>query len=59
MSLFITDLAFIDPLMQDKARIAILLTSLVAGIGGYFILNRSLPAQEQGEASIESFNLNS
>ncbi len=49
MSLFITDLAFINPLMQDKARIAILLASLVAGLGGYLILNRVLPKNNKKE----------
>ena len=47
MSLFITDLAFKDPFLQDKARIAILLASLVAGLGGYLILNHTLPKKAQ------------
>lgn len=51
MSLFITDLAFTDPLMQDKARIAILLASLVAGLGGYLILNRVLPKKSKAQVT--------
>jgi len=46
MSLFITDLAFVDPLFQDKARIAILLASLIAGLGGYLFLSRVLPSNQ-------------
>lgn len=53
MSLFITDLAFKNPLLQDKARIAILLASLAAGLGGYLILNRVLP-KNPGEQVTDS-----
>ena len=38
MSLFISVLAFTDPLLQDEAKIGILMGSLVAGVAGYTIL---------------------
>ncbi|MDQ1901345.1 Na+/H+ antiporter NhaA [Paracoccus sp. WLY502] len=38
MSLFISLLAFNEPLLQDEAKIGILMGSLVAGITGYLIL---------------------
>lgn len=38
MSLFISILAFNDPLLQDEAKIGILMGSLVAGLSGYVIL---------------------
>jgi NhaA family Na+:H+ antiporter len=43
MSLFITELAFDDPSYIGKAKLGILVASLIAGILGYWILNRSLP----------------
>lgn len=42
MSLFISLLAFGDPLLQDEAKIGILMGSLVAGTAGYLVL-RSAP----------------
>lgn len=41
MSLFISILAFNEPLLQDEAKIGILLGSLVAGTAGYLILRFS------------------
>ncbi|MEZ4571026.1 MAG: Na+/H+ antiporter NhaA [Thermomicrobiales bacterium] len=38
MSLFIAGLAFDDPMMLDRAKIGILLASLIAGISGYAVL---------------------
>ncbi|MEY9626210.1 Na+/H+ antiporter NhaA [Sinorhizobium fredii] len=38
MSLFIAQLAFNDPEMQDRAKLGILVGSLIAGAGGYGIL---------------------
>jgi NhaA family Na+:H+ antiporter len=46
MSLFITELAFDDPEMLDQAKLGILVASLVAGVGGYLVLRRLLPAVE-------------
>jgi NhaA family Na+:H+ antiporter len=43
MSLFITELAFDNPSHIGKAKLGILVASLIAGILGYWILNRSLP----------------
>jgi NhaA family Na+:H+ antiporter len=47
MSLFITELAFDDPSHIGKAKLGILVASLIAGILGYWILRRSLPEAEQ------------
>jgi NhaA family Na+:H+ antiporter len=44
MSLFVANLAFADQAMLGQAKLAVLATSLVAGIGGYLVL-RSAPAQ--------------
>ena len=48
MSLFITSLAFADPMLIMQAKIAIFTASLVGGVGGYFILlkNGSKPKPE-------------
>jgi NhaA family Na+:H+ antiporter len=43
MSLFITELAFDDPSHIGKAKLGILVASLISGILGMWILSRSLP----------------
>jgi len=43
MSLFITELAFKDPVLISQAKIGILIASLISGIAGYIILSRVLP----------------
>lgn len=43
MSIFITLLAFRDPAIIQNTKIAILLSSLLAGITGYWILSRQKP----------------
>jgi Na+:H+ antiporter, NhaA family len=43
MALFINTLAFSDPLYINAGKIGIIVSSLVAGISGYFILKRVLP----------------
>lgn len=44
MSLFITDLAFVNPTYVIQAKIGIFIASLVCGIGGYFTLrNAKIP----------------
>jgi NhaA family Na+:H+ antiporter len=40
MSLFITHLAFVDPLLVANAKVGIFAASLLAGIGGYLLLAR-------------------
>jgi NhaA family Na+:H+ antiporter len=51
MSLFITELAFDDATHIATAKLGILEASVIAGILGYWILNRSLPktAQASGD----------
>lgn len=44
MSIFITLLAFSDPLIVQNSKTAILVSSLVAGIAGYFLVKRSVAA---------------
>lgn len=39
MSLFITDLAFVDEALKAQAKIGILIASMLAGLMGYFYLN--------------------
>ncbi|MFV2073737.1 MAG: Na+/H+ antiporter NhaA [Thermoanaerobaculales bacterium] len=43
MSLFITELAFRDPLLVSESKVGILVASLAAGILGFILLSRSLP----------------
>ncbi|HBJ33782.1 MAG TPA: Na+/H+ antiporter NhaA [Planctomycetaceae bacterium] len=45
MSLFITSLAFENPIYAAQAKMGILLASLVAGICGFLILKLALPRQ--------------
>ena len=47
MALFIAGLAFDDPAMLDRAKIGILLASLIAGIAGYVSL-RMMPESAEG-----------
>lgn len=42
MSLFITNLAFDNQIFIDASKIGILLGSIVAGVGGYFLLKSTL-----------------
>jgi NhaA family Na+:H+ antiporter len=44
MSLFIAELAFVDPDYAHKARVGVLFGSLTAGTIGYLVLNAVLPA---------------
>jgi Na+:H+ antiporter, NhaA family len=41
MSLFITDLAFLDGSLVDAAKLGILVASLIAGVIGWTILRRA------------------
>lgn len=45
MSLFIGGLAFADPAMVDAVKLGVLAGSTVAAVGGYFLLERTLPTQ--------------
>ncbi|HID97108.1 MAG TPA: Na+/H+ antiporter NhaA, partial [Thermodesulfobacteriaceae bacterium] len=44
MSIFISELGFSSQAMIDEAKIGIFTASLLAGIGGYLVLNRTLPS---------------
>jgi len=46
MSIFISELAFFDEAMIADAKIAIFIASILAGIGGFLILNRMLPPKK-------------
>ena len=42
MSMFISSLAFQDATLLNQAKVGILISSLVAGVGGYLILRKTL-----------------
>ncbi|NTU72004.1 MAG: Na+/H+ antiporter NhaA [Coriobacteriia bacterium] len=46
MSLFVANLAFSEKLLLDEAKMAVLLTSILVGIGGYLFLRGSTEATE-------------
>ena len=43
MSLFITELAFVEQNLADEARIGVIIGSIISGVGGYLVLRMSLP----------------
>ena len=45
MSIFVSELAFADPAMVAEAKIAIFVASLIAALGGYIILQMTLPTK--------------
>lgn len=49
MSIFVGDLAFADPALIDEAKIGIFIASLISGILGYLLLNKSLPKTAAGQ----------
>ncbi len=51
MSLFVSDLAFDDAGIIASAKVGILAASLLSGIVGYVVLNKSLPQTEKDQAS--------
>lgn len=53
MSLFISLLAFNEPLLQDEAKIGILMGSLVAGVSGYVILRLAKREEPRRMAAAE------
>ena len=59
VSLFVTELAFTDELISDKAKIGIFIGSTVAGVIGYLLLRSSPTPQEALEASREEMGLDS
>jgi NhaA family Na+:H+ antiporter len=44
VALFVTGLAFDDPLLTDRAKTGIFVGSFLAGIAGYWLLRRTSPA---------------
>jgi NhaA family Na+:H+ antiporter len=53
MSLFVAELAFPDPALEDAAKLGILLASVIAGLGGFvvlFLADRRGSAPELGAA---------
>lgn len=48
MSLFVTSLAFHDPLHLDQAKIGIFLASILGGVCAYILLNRNKPVNPDG-----------
>ena len=52
MSIFITELAFSDPLLIKEAKLSIFAASITAAILGSIILNRFLPKKQQFERTI-------
>ena len=48
VALFIAQLAFVDPVMVEEAKIGILTASVVAGIGGYLLLRFGTPGSGAG-----------
>ncbi|GIV57359.1 MAG: Na(+)/H(+) antiporter NhaA [Rhodothermaceae bacterium] len=51
MSLFIANLAFAEAALLDSAKVGILTASLVAGLGGWFMLTRGVNGKAQTSAS--------
>ncbi|MBO7203283.1 MAG: Na+/H+ antiporter NhaA [Paludibacteraceae bacterium] len=47
MSIFITQLAFSDAIVQDNAKLAILIGSLISGLSGSLFLYFSLPSRKK------------
>lgn len=52
MSIFITLLAFTDPGIVQSTKISILLTSLLAGVAGFLILNGQVPSGFADNANV-------
>ncbi|MEE4152914.1 MAG: Na+/H+ antiporter NhaA [Erythrobacter sp.] len=63
MSLFIGNLAFADPAQVDAVKLGVLAGSLVAALGGYFLIRSALPvtgpepAADPSEAAAEDASL--
>ena len=59
MSLFITNLAFVEKSYLYQAKLGILVASLLAGISGYLILRGAPRSQETKSSSIQTSTLKS
>ena len=53
MSLFIGNLAFTDPAQVDAVKLGVLSGSLIAALGGYFLLKASLPEVPADTSTVE------
>jgi NhaA family Na+:H+ antiporter len=47
MSLFVTELAFKDPVLINEAKVGVLAASVISGVVGYLILNKALPRKTE------------
>ena len=54
MSLFVSELAFLDPLLIREAKYGILAASLLSGVFGFLVLWRTLPPEESPHYEEES-----
>ena len=57
VSLFVTELAFTDELLGNRAKIGIFIGSTISGVIGYVLLRRSPTPQESLEASRKEMGL--
>ncbi len=53
MSLFVTTLAFTNPIYMDQAKIGIFAASIIGGILGYIVLNSSSAKSNKNEISVQ------
>ena len=57
VSLFVTELAFTDELLSDRAKIGIFLGSTIAGVAGYLLLRRAPTPEELLETARKEMGL--
>ena len=57
VSLFVTELAFTDELLSDRAKIGIFLGSMISGVAGYLLLRRAPTPEESLEAARKEMGL--
>ena len=52
MSIFFTGLAFTDPTLISQAKVAILIASVISGVGGWTLLRKAQPARAVEQATV-------